>query len=108
MNRLPTIRIAQGEPFASSFTLTGQDWTGYTGVVTYKKAPQGKLILETDATGDALGEVAFSLTAAETALFPAFPVIGDRKVGVYQVRMTQASPEDVQTFQGDLHVASAV
>ncbi len=108
MNRLPAIKVVQGEPFASSFTLTGQDWTGYTGTVSYKKAPQGEEILETDATGDALGEVTFDLTAAETDAFPAFPVIGYRKVGVYQIRMTQASPEDVQTFQGDLHVASAV
>ena len=106
MNRLPAIKITQGEPFSSTFTLTGQDWTGYTGAVLYKKAPQGEEILETDATGTALGVVSFDLTAAETDAFPAFPVIGFRKVGVYQVRMTSGS--DVQTFQGDLHVASAV
>ncbi len=106
MNRLPAIKITQGEPFSSSFTVTGQDWTGYTGAVVYKKAPQGEEILATDATGDALGEVSFDLTAAETALFPAFEVIGYRKVGVYQVRMTGGA--DVQTYQGDLHVASAV
>lgn len=55
MNRLPAIKITQGEPFSSSFTVTGQDWTGYTGAVVYKKAPQGEEILATDATGDALG-----------------------------------------------------
>lgn len=106
MIRLPAIKVTQGEAFSGTFTVTGQDWTGYTGTVLYKKAPQGVLILETAATGDAAGVVDFSLTPAETDAFPAFPVIGSRKVGVYQVRMTNGT--DVQTFQGDLHVASAV
>lgn len=106
MIRLPAIKVTQGEPFSSSFTVTGQNWTGYTGAVTYKKAPQGEEILVDPATGSALGVVSFALTAAETDMLPAFPVIGYRKVGVYQVRMTSVS--DVQTFQGDLHVASAV
>lgn len=106
MNELPAIKITQGEAFSSSFTLTGQDWTGYTGAVTYKKAPQGDEILETTAAGDALGEVTFSLTAAETDAFPAFAVIGYRKVGVYQVRLSNGV--DTQTFQGPLFVAGAV
>lgn len=106
MNKLPAIKITQGEPFSSSFTVTGQNWTGYTGAVTYKKSPQGEEILTDTATGDAAGGVDFDLTAAQTALFPAFPVIGFRKVGVYQVRMTSSS--DTQTYQGDLLVASAV
>lgn len=106
MNPLAPIKVSQGEAFSSSFTLTGQDWTGYTGAVTYKKAPRGDLILETAATGDALGEVTFSLTAAETTDFPAIPVIGFRRVGVYQVRMTNGT--DVKTFQENLFVAGAV
>ena len=106
MNLLAPIKVTQGEPFSSTFTLTGQDWTGYTGTVTYKTAPQGDLILETAATGDAAGLVSYALTAAETALFPAKAVIGFRKVGVYQVRMTNGS--DVQTFQENLFVAGAV
>ncbi len=102
---LPPIKITQGEAFSSSFTVTGQSWTGYTGAVTYKTKPQGDEILATTAAGDALGEVTYSLTAAETTDFPAREVIGFRKVGVYQIRMTGT---DVQTFQGDLFVAGAV
>lgn len=102
---LPAIKITQGEAFSSTFTVTGQDWTGYTGEAVYKKAPQGDEILTSTATGDSSGVVTFELTADETALFPAFEVIGYRKVGVYQIRLTGS---DVQTFQGDLLVASAV
>lgn len=105
MDYLPAIKVTQGEAFSSSFTLEGQDWTGYTGAVTYKTAPQGDLILETTCSGDALGEVTFSLTAAQTAEFPALAVVGFRRVGVYQVRMTGA---DVFTFQGNLFVAGAI
>jgi hypothetical protein len=103
---LTPIKIAVGEPFSFAFTVTGQDWTGYTGTVLYKKAPQGDLILEDTCTGDALGEVTFALTAAETALVPAFDVLGYRKTGVYQVRLVNGA--DVQTFQGDMLTASAV
>ncbi len=106
MNFLAPIKVTQGEPFSSTFTLTGQDWTGYTGTVTYKKAPQGDLIVETAATGDALGVVTFALTAAQTAEFPAKAALGFRKVGVYQVRLSNGS--DVQTFQENLFVAGAV
>ncbi len=105
MDDLPAIKVSQGEQFASSFTLQGQDWTGYTGAVTYKTMPQGELILETTCSGDALGEVTFSLTAAQTTEFPAQPRLRALKVGVYQVRMTGA---DVFTFQGDLLVAGAI
>ena len=105
MDYLPAIKITQGEPFASSFTLQGQDWTGYTGTVTYKTMPQGELILETTCSGDALGEVTFNLTAAQTTDFPALARLRALKVGVYQVRMTGP---DVFTFQGDLLVAGAI
>lgn len=106
MDRLPAIKITQGEPFASAFMVIGQDWTGYTGTVAYRKAPQGDDILDTAATGEADGDVLFALTAEQTADFPALPVIGHRKVGVYQVTMSNGA--DVRTFQGDLMVAGAV
>ena len=102
---LPAIKVTQGDAFSSSFTVTGQDWTGYTGAVIYRTAPQGEDILDTTCTGDALGEVTFSLTAAQTADFPAAAKVGYRKVGVYQIRMTGT---DTQTFQGDLMVAGAI
>jgi hypothetical protein len=106
--RLPAIKLTQGEVFTSTFTVVGQDWTGYTGEVVYKKSPQGEAIFNDTATGNASGVVSFGMTAEETALFPAFPVLGYRKVGVYQVTMTRFSPRDVRRYQGDLHVASAV
>ncbi len=106
MDFLPAIKVTQGEAFSSSFTLQGQDWTGFTGAVTYKQAPQGTEILETTCSGDALGEVTFSLTAAETAEFPAQAKVGFRKVGLYQVRMTNGA--DTFTFQGDLMLAGAI
>lgn len=107
MNRLPAIKVTQGQPFTSSFILQAQDWTGYTGEVIYKKSPKNdETLLVTPATGDALGQVDFALTAEETDAFPTFPVLGWRKVGVYQVRMTD--PTNVLTFQGDLFVAGAI
>ena len=106
MDYLPAIKVTQGEPFASSFTLQGQDWTGYTGTVAYKTMPQGELILETTCSGDALGEVTFNLTAAQTALFPAYPKLRFMKVGVYEVRMTNGT--NAFTFQKDLMVAGRI
>ena len=106
MDYLPAIKVTQGEPFGSSFTLQGQDWTGYTGTVTYKTMPQGELILETACSGDALGEVPFAVTALQSAEFPALARLRFLKVGVYQIRMSNGV--DARTFQGDLLVAGAI
>lgn len=103
---LPPVKITQGEPFTSSFTVTGQSWTGYTGTVSYKTKPGGETIFDDTVTGNAMGEVTFSLTAAETLLFPALPVIGYRVTAVGQI--TMASAGDTQVFQFNVAVAGAI
>ncbi len=107
MTPLSPIRIAIGEPFAFSFTVTGQDWTGYTGSVLFKRRPADEdALLEVAATGASNGVVTFALTAADTLNLPALDRRGFYAQGVYQVRLTNGS--DVQTYQHDFGTAAAL
>lgn len=103
MNYLPPIKVTQGQPFAYEMTVTGQDWTGITGTVTIKEIPGGDELVEKAVTATALGVVSFSLTAAETLLLTALPVLGYRATGVFQIAMS-----DGQLFQGNVGVAGVV
>ncbi len=118
---LPAMKVAQGEPFAYDFTVTGQSWTGYTGTATFKTAPQARSwrrvnstysetalepIVSVTATGDSSGVVQFSLTGTQTALFPAQAKLGYRRQAVCEISMTNGA--DTQKFQCRVSVASAV
>ena len=105
MTRLPPIKVTKGQAFAYEATVTGQDWTGYTGEVVFKDKPKGTELLTATVTGDADGLMAFSLTATETEDLEALPVIGYRATGVFQITMTGA---DVKTYQGTVGVAGTV
>ncbi len=115
MIQLPSQKIAQGEPFASDITVTGQDWTGYTGTASYKTAMQatGRMaregeeqepFLRVPVTADSAGLIQYSLTAAQTATFPALPRIGYFRQAVCEIVMTNGA--DVQRFQAPVSVAS--
>lgn len=118
MIQLPPMKIAQGEPFAYDFTVQGQDWTGYTGTATFKRAPQAvtrsnewfddtvEPILSVAVTADAAGLIQIGLTAAQTATFPALPRLGFFRQAVCEVSMTNGA--DVQKFQARVMVGTKI
>jgi hypothetical protein len=103
------MKIAQGEPFAYDFTVSGQDWTGYAGTAKFKRRPKAvtkgdpwfageeEPILEVAVTADAAGLVQVGLTAAQAATLPALPVIGFRRQAVCEVSMSNGV--DVKKYQ---------
>jgi hypothetical protein len=114
------MQISQGEPFAYSHTITGQDWTGYTGTVAFKSAPKAQWLRGNEwpfvdtaepfatatVTGDAGGVLSFSLTAAQTGDFPALPRLGFYRQAVAEIEMTNGA--DVQIFQATVSVAGRI
>lgn len=118
MQQLPPMKIAQGEPYAYDFTVQGQDWTGWTGTATFKRAPQAETrsnvwfadaeepILTVSVVLDALGGVQMALTATQTATFPAFPKLGFYRTAVCEFSMTNGT--DVQRFQSRVLVATQI
>lgn len=117
MNRLPPIKIAQGESFAYDVTVVGQDWTGWTGTATFKTAPQAKWrtvdgdevqepILTVDAIGDAAGLIQVGLSATQTADLPALPRLGYFRTCVMEISMTDGT--DVQKYQANVSVGTAI
>ncbi len=116
------MRISQGEPFAYDVTVEGQNWTGYTGTVTFKSHPKAQWrkaidwpfgevqepFLTVPATGDAAGLIQFGLSAAQTAIFPALPRLGFFRQAVCEIAMTNASTGDVQVFQTTVSVAGRI
>ena len=120
MTRLPPMKIAQGEPFAYSATVVGEDWTGYTGTAKFKAAPKAQWLrnnnwpfndvqepfLTVEALGDAAGLVQFSLTATETASFPALPRMGFYRQAVCEITMTDGT--DVQIFQATVSTGAQI
>lgn len=118
MQYLPPIKITRGEPFAYAATVVGQDWTGWTGTVIFRRNRQiyrvhyeilgnevDPILTET-VTGDAAGEVQFSLTATQTLLFPALQRIGFFAQGKFEISMTNGA--DVQKFQGRFSTAETL
>lgn len=120
MNILPSMKIAQGEPFSYDVTVTGQDWTDYTGTATFKAAPKSTIrraadgstaqepILSVDVTADAAGLIQIGLSATQTATFPALPRLGFFRQAVCEIAMTNASTGDVQRFQAPVSVAAQI
>jgi hypothetical protein len=116
------MKISQGEPFAYDVTVTGQDWTGYTGTATFKAAPKAQWIrnnnwpfadaaepfLTVEAIGDAAGLVQFGLSATDTDKFPALPRLGFFRQAVCEIAMTNASTGDVQRFQATVSVGARI
>lgn len=117
---LPPAKITQGEPFAYSATLQGQSWTGYTGSVIFKrnypvlrKYSDYGLTLEGNdpfltvtVTGNSGGLMQFSLTIAQTLLFPALPRPRFFATARGQITMTNGS--DAQKFQLPISVAGTL
>lgn len=116
---LPPMKIAQGEPFSYDVTVVGVSWTGYTGTATFRTKPQARgfrrdattefgtvpePIVSVSVTADSTGLIQFSLTAAQTATFPALPRVGYFRQAVCEISMTNGS--DVQKFQASVSVAS--
>jgi hypothetical protein len=119
MIQLPPMKIAQGEPFAYDVTVTGQDWSNYTGTATFKTAPKAPTrriwwdeerepIIQVTATGDADGLIQFGLSATETATFPALERLGYFHRAVCEIAMTNAATGDVQRFQARVSVAAQI
>ena len=113
------MRITRGEPFSWSATVTGQDWTGYTGTVTFRSNRPVRRMLTPDygftaeadpiytatVTGSALGVLSFSLTAAETDLFPALDRMGWFAQAKAEISMTDGT--DVAKYQTRVSTAQA-
>ena len=113
------MRITRGEPFSWSATVTGQDWTGYTGTVTFRSnrpvrrmmtpdygfTAEADPILTATVTGSALGVLSFSLTAAETDLFPALDRMGWFAQAKAEISMTDGT--DVAKYQTRVSTAQA-
>jgi hypothetical protein len=113
-------RITRGEAFAWSATVIGQDWTGWTGTVTFRRNRQrrmttpgyGFLAGEADpflteaVTGNAAGLLSFNLTAAETDLFPALNRMGWFAQAKAEVSMTNGT--DVRKYQFRVSVADSL
>lgn len=118
MIQLPPMKIAQGELFAYDFTVSGQDWTGWTGTAKFKRKPKAvtkgdpwftgeqEPILEVSVTADATGLVQIGLSAAQTAILPALPVLGYRKTAVGEVSLTNGT--DVKKYQVRVLVAAQI
>lgn len=117
MQQLPPMKIAQGEPFGYDATVTGQDWTGYTGTATFKARPKAKWrlldgnvieepIIVVEALGNAAGLVQIGLSAAETAAFPALPRLGYFHRAVCEISMSNGA--DVQKYQARVSVAAEI
>lgn len=99
--------ITQGEPFAYDFTVTGQDWTGWTGTATFKKVPKAdETFLTLTATGDPAGLVQIGVTAEDADLFPALPRLGFNRTAVCEISMTDGT--DVKKYQVRVFVAAKV
>lgn len=99
--------ITQGEPFAYDFTVTGQDWTGWTGTATFKKVPKAdETVLALTATGDAAGLVQIGGTAADADLLPALPRLGFNRTAVCEISITDGT--DVKKYQVRVFVAAKV
>lgn len=102
---LPGIKTTQGEAFDGEFTLSGQDWTGFTGTGTIKrKRSDEEALLTFTPVGDANGRVTYQI--ANTADLPALPRSGTFATCWCQIRMTNGS--DVVTFQFPVGVAGAL
>lgn len=113
------MRITRGEPFAWTATVLGQNWTGYTGTVTFRRNRVRRMIvpdygfltgeadpiLTVPVTGSALGVLSFNLTAAQTDLFPALNRIGWFAQAKAEISMTNGT--DVQKFQTRVSVAES-
>lgn len=103
------MRISRGEPYSWTATVVGQNWTGYTGLVTFRRTyslprsvddvwdEANDVILTEAVTGDAVGVIAFNLTAAETLLFPALGRMGWFTQAKAEINMTNGT--DVHKFQ---------
>lgn len=112
-------RITRGEPFAWSATVVGQDWTGWTGTVTFRRnrvrrmltpdygflASESDPILTETVTGTALGVIAFDLTATQTDLFPALDRMGWFANARAEINMTDGT--DVKKYQFRVSTAQA-
>lgn len=112
-------RITRGEPFAWSATVVGQDWTGWTGTVTFRRtrarrmltpdygflASESDPILTETVTGTALGVIAFDLTATQTDLFPALDRMGWFANARAEISMTDGT--DVKKYQFRVSTAQA-
>lgn len=112
-------RITRGEPFAWSATVIGQDWTGWTGTVTFRRNRLRRMLTpdygftEADAdpiltaavTGNASGVLSFSLTASQTDLFPALDRMGWFAQAKAEISMTDGA--DVRKYQFRVSTAEA-
>lgn len=106
---LPPMAITQGEPFSYSATVVGQDWTGYTGTVTIKRALRARTTLLTrPITADSTGVLLFSLTAEDTARLPSLPRQGYLCRAVAEIAMENAGIGDVQLYQAPVLIAGRI
>ena len=119
---LPPVKVAQGEPFAYSARVTGQSWAGYTGQVVFRTKRRtnrtafnwngygylGTLdpIATATVTGDATGLMSFSLSLAQTLLFPSLPRTGSFVTAIGEI--TMGNGVDAKKYQFDVSVAQTL
>lgn len=111
------VRVYQGEPGSYDFTVTGQDWTGWTGTAKFKRTPQAvtrsngydsevEPILEVAVDADAAGLIQVGWTAAQADLFPALPRLGLFRRAVCEVSMTDGT--DTKKYQARVMVGAKI
>ena len=111
------VSVYQGEPGSYDFTVTGQDWTGWTGTAKFKRAVGAVTrnsdyssdvdpILEVTVDADAAGLIQVGWTAAQADLFPALPRLGRFRQAVCEVSMTDGT--DVKKYQARVMVGAKI
>lgn len=111
------VRVYQGVPGSYDFTVTGQNWTGWTGTAKFKRTPQAvtrndyytnqiEPILEVDVTAGAAGLIQVGWTAAQADLFPALPRLGLFRRAVCEVSMSNGV--DTKKYQARVMVGAKI
>jgi hypothetical protein len=106
MIEIPTFRITQGVAATYTYRWTGKNLTGHTGAAAIKDEFGGDLIDTATCILTALGDITFSVTAAESLLFPALEKSGYFPTAVMQ--LTVSGPTNNEVFQGVVAVAAAL
>ena len=114
---LPPVKAIRGEAFGFSMRIRSDtvdtprapvDLTPYTAAFSVGPAFGEPATVSSVPELTENGFVTVRLTAAETALLPATPVMGGRVSAVFQITLTPPDDGDVAVFQGSLSVAEKI
>jgi hypothetical protein len=111
MIQLPPLQVNQGQPFETviEWTVDGEtpDTSDWSGAITVKTAPKGDAVGTWAVDLSVNGQVRVSLTAEDTATFPALARLGRFVTAVFQIDLTDPDGAG-QVFQGSIAVSGAV